>query len=214
MKDQLRATIVMYREEGENADNRATRDARLDGTRGMTLIETLIAITILAVAIVAPMSLTIQSLLAAYYARDQVIASNLAQEAIESVRAIRDGNILTIALNAGAPCVEGGAMHLLCGIPIGDNFMIDTRDNSITRCNADGTLECNPLQTDAAETLYGYQSGWNNTRFIRTVRAEYVDAAENEIRITVTVTRDGGGIFPSVILYENLYRWVEDGSGA
>ena len=64
---------------------------------GMTLIETLVAITILTVAIVSPMSLTMQSLSASYYARDQVIAFNLAQEAIESLRARRDANILHIS---------------------------------------------------------------------------------------------------------------------
>lgn len=177
----------------------------------MTLIETLVAITILSVAIVAPMSLTIQSLLAAYYARDQVVAFNLAQEAVESVRAVRDGNILRIALNIP----EGSCTptNLLCGIPIDADFMIDTRDNVITRCDADGTAACSPLQTDPAQTFYGYQSGWIDTPFIRTVRAEFVDGSNNEVRLTVTVTRPGGGVFPSVILTENLYRWVEDGSG-
>jgi type II secretory pathway pseudopilin PulG len=177
----------------------------------MTLIETLVAITILSVAIVAPMSLTIQSLLAAYYARDQVVASNLAQEAIESVRAVRDGNILRIALNI--PEGSCSPTNLLCGIPIGEDFMIDTRDNEITDCDIDGTPACDPLQTDPAQTLYGYQSGWVDTQFVRVVRAEFVDAEENEIRITVTVTREGGGVFPSIVIHENLYRWVEDGSG-
>lgn len=185
--------------------------SHLRRNRGMTLIETLVAVSILAVAIVAPMSLTIQSLLSAYYARDQVVAFNLAQEAIESVRSVRDGNILRIALNIP----EGSCTptNLLCGIPIGADFMIDTRDNEMTRCDIDGTPECSPLQTDPAQTLYGYQSGWTATPFTRTVRAEFVDVEQNEVRITVTVTRPGSGAFPSVVLHENLYRWVEDGSG-
>lgn len=177
----------------------------------MTLIETLVAITILSVAIVAPMSLTIQSLLSAYYARDQVTASNLAQEAIESVRSVRDGNILRIALNLP----EGSCTptNLLCGIPIDTDFMIDTRDNVITPCNQDGTAACDPLQTDPAQTFYGYESEWEDTRFVRTVRAEFVDGTENEIRVTVTVSRDGEGLFPAVTIRENLYRWLDDGSG-
>ena len=89
-------------------------------SRGMTLIETLVAISILAVAIVAPMTLTMQSLSSAYYARDQVVASNLAQEAIESVRAVRDGNILRIALNG--PDVACTPTSLLCNIPIDTDF--------------------------------------------------------------------------------------------
>ena len=190
----------------------------LRAARGMTLIETLVAVTILTVAIVAPMSLTMQSLSSAYYARDQVIAANLAQEAIEAVRSVRDGNTLSIALTPSPVCPGDGLnMHLLCGIPIGADFMVDTRNNTITRCNADGTPECSPLQTDANQTLYGYNTTdptWINTLFTRVVRAEFVDALQNEIRVTVTVTRAvNGRPSPPVVMSENLYRWVEDGSG-
>src|SRR3989338_503600 len=63
-------------------------------TTGFTLIETLVAISLLTVAIVVPMSLVTKSLSTAYYARDQVTAFHLAQEAIEIVRHVRDNNIL------------------------------------------------------------------------------------------------------------------------
>ena len=66
-------------------------------SKGFTLIETMVAISILMVAIVAPMSLAAQSLSAAYYARDQITAFYLAQEGIEVVRSVRDTNILKIA---------------------------------------------------------------------------------------------------------------------
>lgn len=182
------------------------------GNSGMTLIETLVAITILSVAIVAPMSLTMFSLTSAYYARDQIVASNLAQEAIEAVRAVRDGNILRIALND--PELACNPTNLLCNIPIGQDFRIDSRitnpSAAITVC--DGA--CPNLQTDPTQTMYGYDAGWSDTIFRRTLRAEFVDGAQNEIRLTVTVARDGGlRSFPPVILKENLYRWVEDGSG-
>lgn len=189
-----------------------TNDAHdVRGVRGMTLIETLVAVTILAVAIVAPMSLTIQSLFAAYYARDQVLASNLAQEAIESVRSIRDSNILRIALNLPDPSCT--PTDLMCGIPVAADFVIDTRNNEITRCDADGTVECDPLQTDPTQTFYGYGSGWSDTPFLRTVRVEFVDPLSNEIRVTVTVSKTDTDSFPVVQIRENLYRWIDDGSG-
>ena len=94
--------------------------------RGFTLIETLAAIMLITVSIVAPMELTVQSLSAAYYARDQITASNLAQEGIEAVRAVRDANVLKIA--------EGvtPAPDLFDGIPDnGNNFNVDgTQTNS------------------------------------------------------------------------------------
>ena len=176
----------------------------------MTLIETLVAITILTVAIVSPMSLTMQSLSASYYARDQVTAFHLAQEAVESVRSVRDGNILSIAFNAATTCPsDNTAMHLLCGIYVGTPFTIDARDNAMVECPAAG---CPPLQTDG--DLYGYQSGWSNTRFTRTVKADFVDdAARDEIQVSVTVKWQAGPMQERTFtIYENLYRWVEDGS--
>lgn len=178
----------------------------------MTLVETLVAVSILSVAIVAPMSLTMQSLAAAYYARDQVIASNLAQEAVEAVRAVRDANILRLALTSNATCpTDGEPLHLLCGIPTsGQSFTIDARTNppEITQCAG----ECPMLRTD--NNLYGYGSGWAETAFRRTVVAEYVSGGQDEIRITVTVQReDSFRSSPPVVISENLYRWVSDGSG-
>ena len=182
----------------------------------MTLIETLVAITILTVAIVAPMSLTMQSLSASYYARDQVTAFNIGQEAIESVRALRDGNILRIAYNQPDP--NCSPMTLLCGIPIGTPFVIDTRKTTpikaITRCEGpivDGKPSCDALQTDG--DIYGYQSGWASTRFTRTVNADYVEGTQDEIRVSVTVTWQAGPRQTRTFtIYENLYRWVNDGS--
>lgn len=179
----------------------------------MTLVETLVAISILAVAIVAPMTLTMQSLSAAYYARDQVIASNLAQEAIEAVRAVRDHNILVLALDSGATCPDDLLpMHLMCGIPLGgQDFIIDVRTDppEIETCVG----VCEKLKTD--NNLYGHDDAWTTeTPFRRTVTAEYVSGAEDEIRVVVTVEREAGAhTAPAVVLEENLYRWVNDGSG-
>ena len=90
---------------------------------GFTLIETLVAVSLLSVAIVAPMSLTTKSLAAAYYARDQIVAFHLAQEAVETVRHFRDNNILQTAL--------GNPTDILAGIPLGIPFTVNTIDDSI-----------------------------------------------------------------------------------
>lgn len=184
--------------------------------RGMTLIETLVAISILTVAIISPMSLTMQSLSASYYARDQITAFNLGQEAIESVRAVRDGNILAIAFGTTPNCPDGEPMHLLCGIPIATPFTIDTRNNQRTPCtlpdgsDSDILADCPPLQTDG--DLYGYDEVWTNTRYKRTVIAEFIPGTQDEIRVTVTVEWVVGRQTRTFVIYENLYRWVIDGS--
>ena len=62
--------------------------------RGFTLIETLVAITILLVAIVGPMSAIGTSLSQMSISRDQIIAINLAQEGIEAIRQERDSKMI------------------------------------------------------------------------------------------------------------------------
>lgn len=172
--------------------------------KGFTLIETLVAISIMVVAIVAPMQLAMLSLSSAFYARDQVTAFHLAQEAIESIRSVRDQNIL---LNA-----YGTPTDLLSGIPstTGLPFTVDTRDNQMTLCAS----TCNPLTSNGK--FYGYTtgSGWNTTRFTRTVRTEFVSAPD-EIRISVEVKWRTGVIQERTFtIKQNLYRWVEDGAAS
>jgi|SRR3989344_955751 len=190
-------------------------------TRAFTLIETLVAISLLSVAIVAPMSLTSQSLSAAYYARDQVTAFNLAQEGLEAVRAFRDGQVLQISQSADA-----SGLDLFGAIPVDQEFTIDSRNTDLSEametCSEDG---CPFLQTDG--TLYGYDpdtTTWVPTHFKRTLRACYIQQSQtytcnstpsDEIRVTVTVSwPTAAQQTRSFTIYDDLYRWVNDGSAA
>lgn len=186
--------------------------------RGFTLIETLVAVSLMVIAIVAPMSLVSQSLTTAYYARDQVAAYSLAQEGIEAVRAVRDGNILSNALT-------GTNNDLLLGIITNQNFTVDARISGAGGLTSCGINPCPLLQVDPAGSLYGYQAGWANTKFRRTVYAKYAGPASinpeppgntvgrDEIRVTVTVTWETAtGRTRSFKMYSNMYRWVEDGA--
>ena len=177
---------------------------------GFTLIETMVAVSLLTVAIIAPMSLTSQSLAAAFYARDQVTAYNLAQEGIEAVRAIRDGQILQISQNSNASGID-----LFGPIPVDQDFIIDSRQSvpssAIQSC---GGSACPALQTDG--TLYGYDpdtSVWLPTHFVRTMHVKYVGASHDEIRVAATVSwPTASGQIRSFVISANLYRWVQDGA--
>ncbi|MBP9757778.1 MAG: prepilin-type N-terminal cleavage/methylation domain-containing protein [Candidatus Pacebacteria bacterium] len=184
--------------------------------RGFTLIETLVAVSLMVIAIVAPMSLVAQSLATAYYARDQVAAYSLAQEAIEAVRAVRDGNILS---NATA----GTSKDLLDTIPIGQNFTVDARVTTGGLQPCGGT--CDLLKVDPLGELYGHDATWTTfTKFRRTVYAQYAGPAsinldpisgkgKDEIRVTVTVTWEtASGRTRMFKMYSNMYRWIEDGA--
>ena len=62
--------------------------------KGFTLIETLVAITILMISVVGPLTIASKGLVAAAGSRDQVTASYLAQDVMESIKNIRDGDLL------------------------------------------------------------------------------------------------------------------------
>lgn len=61
---------------------------------GFTLVETMIAIAIIAIAIAGPVYSASRSLLSAQVASDHLTASGLAQEGIEYIRAMRDDAFL------------------------------------------------------------------------------------------------------------------------
>lgn len=185
----------------------------MNTSRGFTLIETMVAISLLMIAIVAPMSLTTQSLSTAYYARDQITAIHLAQEAIESIRHVRDNNVLRNALGTSANLLDGIPPSALSN---GDAFTVDTLDDSMQAC----TGACPPLKSNGE--LYGYGSGseWVPTQFTRTVHAsfvKFVDGTDNtdEVRITVDIAWQTGSYPPrSFTISGNLFRWVNDGSAS
>ena len=168
---------------------------------GFTLIETLVAISILVIAIAAPMTLASQSLSTAYYARDQITAFHLAQEAIEAIRSVRDKNVLLT--------MSGTPTDLLADIPntSGQPFTIDTRDNSMSVCS--GT--CEPIKNQSTTGIYGYgsDSSWSVTRFTRSVRVTQVGGTNDEVKVAVEVSwRSGSFQERHFTINNNLYQWV------
>src|SRR3989338_4478804 len=67
---------------------------------GFTLLETIVAVSILVTAIVGPFSLASQSINAQGRAKNNLIAANLAQEGLELFRNYRANNILKMLKNA------------------------------------------------------------------------------------------------------------------
>lgn len=59
---------------------------------GFTLVETLVAISILIIALTGPLAIIAQSLKTSQFSRDEITAAYLAQEPIEYIRNMRDQN--------------------------------------------------------------------------------------------------------------------------
>ena len=200
--------------------SRAVRSCKREAHRGFTLVETLVAIALISVAIVAPMALTVQSLNGAFFARDQITASNLAQEGIEAIRSVRDHNILLTAHGTATPLF--GGILLSCG---NTNCTVDATQYASPPADLSPLISacsgaCAPLNSNGH--LYSYQSGtgWAPSNFTRTVSACYIQtdgtcsqATSQEVRLTVTVSwKSASYKTQQVQLSENLYNWVQTGS--
>lgn len=155
--------------------------------RGFTLVEAMVAISILSLAITGPMIIAQKGIGSAIYARDQITASYLAQEAVEYVRNVRDTNRINgtswLSPFTELSCLETG---------LGEKCQIDARYADFTAAGAiqacsGGT--CPRLSYDTVNRLYGYGSGsdWRQTPFTRTIVLDN-RASSKELKISVTVS--------------------------
>jgi prepilin-type N-terminal cleavage/methylation domain-containing protein len=161
--------------------------------QGFTLIETLVAITVLLLAIAAPLTLASQGLTASRIARDQVTATYLMQEAIEHIRNTRDTNVLT-----------GDSWFTGLDACLAGTCSIDVPQAEIDACVG----ACAVMRYNDSLGLYGYGegSGWEDTKFTRTVSMEETIAGV-EAEITVTVSWADGLAGRSVEMQEHLLNW-------
>lgn len=180
---------------------------------GFTLVETLVAIAIMTIAIAGPLYTASRAIIAAEISRDQLIASYLAQEGIEYVRAMRDNEFLATypanAANAWAnflgrinqcvgrtcildPLANGGAGTLTTGnAPL-----------YLTNCtNSSGGLLCTPPSIYTTRNL----SGSVKTPFVRTIQATTISTMDE--KIVSKVSWSFHGTTYSVTSTDHLTPW-------
>lgn len=168
--------------------------------RGFTLVETLIAITILMIAIVGPYYSIQQAIMASYAARDQLIASSLAQEGVEYVYFLRDNNYLS-------------GQGWLTGL---DNCRTDSPYNHAYGCTVDptqntlatcGAANCATTPLKLSDTgLYTQNGNYPATRFYRSVKVQNLSATQTKVTVIVVWSTEHQNYTVSV--EENLYNWL------
>ncbi len=159
---------------------------------GFTLIETLVAVFIFSLALVALMTIVAKGVFATASARNQMIAHYLAQEGIEFARNIRDTNFLTGTMWTGDLDIS------TCRIG-GDGCYLDRNDRTFKPCGGSCPLSLGAAyNNDSIGTLTGYE---------RKIFFEEIEPG-TEIRLTSQVVWNDGTIPRAVTLHENLLKWV------
>ncbi len=182
---------------------------------GFTLIETLIAVTILILAVVGPLYVADRAIVTSQISRDQLVASYLAQEGIEYVRTMRDHEFL-VSYGAGGSTVSTNAWNAFVGGSSSGSIAscittTCTLDPSKPMGTGSGSAlapcsgsACSPLYLSSGE--YTEQSGSGSvTPFTRTLQATL--ASTNDMRIMSTVTWTSRGTLYRVSVYDHLVPW-------
>jgi len=167
---------------------------------GFSLVETLVAVGILAVAVIGALTAAQSGISSSIFSKDQVIAFYLAQEAVEEIRNIRDEN----ALN-GRSWLEG-ITHLSSDpCYFGNSCYVDTLNTPpLTRCSA-GEGSCPTLRQNTETGFYGYDLDWVAVSFRREVTISSINV--NEVSVLVTIDWSKGIIDRQFRVRENILNW-------
>ncbi|OGG64259.1 hypothetical protein A3J11_00300 [Candidatus Kaiserbacteria bacterium RIFCSPLOWO2_02_FULL_55_12] len=202
--------------------------------KGFTLIETLVAITILTLAISGPLFTANRAIVAAENARDQLTALYLAQEGIEYVRMMRDNSYLAAYRDRQSGDISSVAW---------DTFINGLSDlSSVRQCLAPKFCTLDPMQgsisplascpgnsqREQCRTLsltgcerrngtlscigsnaYTQQnpSGSAETSYRRTIQIQAESVSETEAKITSTVSWDFNGTPYAITITDHLTPW-------
>ncbi len=183
--------------------------------RGYSIVETLVAVSVLLVAIVGPMTIVVRSLQTAFYLQEQATAVFLAQEGIEGVVAERNRHVLR-ELEAGNTdywdwASPSGPLLSQCLNAVGCNFDFTNDDpfgsGSAVSCSPES--DCRMYEdTSSNRVVYSLDNSGTPSPYTRIIRITVDSSGDTSATVASTV-KWNSDIFAaerSVTMYTELYN--------
>lgn len=171
---------------------------------GFTLVESLVAISIIMVALTVTFSVAQGGLASTIAVKDRVAAFFLAQEALEAVRNVKDSNLLAQYDTGSADSpywLEGLIASASC--PISSSIKVDYSAELPARFIPCGS-SCEPLRD--SNGLLNHSPSGVVSRFTRTITIQEICAVgsgQKEAKVTVQVAWPGNTLTVS----DNITNW-------
>jgi prepilin-type N-terminal cleavage/methylation domain-containing protein len=168
---------------------------------GFTLVETLVAITILLLVIIGPLTISSSSVRSTTFASEQVIASFLAQEGLELAQKARDELMLEhfsgSRANPWANLRSGasGAPFRWCNTNDGCGLTVANSGATVVERCRSGTINCSlytSSTTAVTRSHYSHNTNGTLTPYTRIIKFDSTGTPNSEIRVTVTVSWRSG----------------------
>ena len=171
--------------------NRSGQSLMPKFTTGFTLVESLVAVSILMLSILATFTAAQNSIHSSILAKDQTTAFYLIQEAMEYIRNIRDENALQSisSVSSGGPIINwltGLSNQASDPCYFGKTCRVDSPAKVATACSGDFG-SCSVLNQDSTSGLFGYTSG-SATNFKREIQFQSLGASQIKVTILVSWT--------------------------
>lgn len=172
-------------------------NTQIKSSLGFSLIEVLVALSLLTVVFLGIVQLMARSGQVAEQAQDKFIAASLAREGLELVRAVRDTTWFT----------DADRSHWIQGAMCGD-FTYDAarlRQQQPFGTSADSRLY---IQSDGQWTHQPNTSGETSFQRVMSVDCSEKDNTPPRVTVSSRVGWDYRGQQREVVLKERLYNWL------
>ena len=156
-------------------------------TDGFTLVETLVAISILMLVIIGPMTVVQKSMHNAYFANEQVTATFLAQQGIEAVRQLRDDEALDSWDHTGTSVTSDWTNTLITCDAAHDGCELSGTSNNKVLQNCAGIDACKVYLNEDTGEYVDNSGAYADTPFTRRIVVDPV-AGGDMVLVTTEVT--------------------------